>query len=121
MCNLSYCIVIHNNLFLINQIVGFVTILNIKDKTLFKIKTTKMKEKKHISLVLFLIEDRLVESKYMKTALVCGAGGFIGSHLVKKLKQEGFWVRGADLKFPEYSLTQAYDFIKKDLRNPFLW
>ena len=54
----------------------------------------------------------------MKTALVCGAGGFIGSHLVKKLKQEGFWVRGADLKFPEFSTTQADDFLKVDLRNP---
>ena len=37
----------------------------------------------------------------MKTALVLGAGGFIGSHLVKKLKSEGFWVRGVDLKYPE--------------------
>ena len=34
-------------------------------------------------------------------ALVCGAGGFIGSHMVKRLKEEGFWVRGADLKYPE--------------------
>lgn len=38
-----------------------------------------------------------------KLALVCGAGGFIGSHLVKKLKKEGFWVRGVDLKYPEFS------------------
>ena len=43
----------------------------------------------------------------MKKALVCGAGGFIGSHLVKKLKGEGFWVRGVDLKYPEFSLTEA--------------
>jgi nucleoside-diphosphate-sugar epimerase len=43
----------------------------------------------------------------MKTALVCGAGGFIGSHLVKRLKSEGFWVRGIDLKYPEYSKTAA--------------
>jgi len=54
----------------------------------------------------------------MKTALVLGAGGFIGSHLVKKLKQEGFWVRGVDLKYPEFSLTQADDFIQGDLRDP---
>ena len=53
-----------------------------------------------------------------KTALVCGAGGFIGSHLVKRLKQEGFWVRGVDLKFPEYAETEADDFIMGDLRDP---
>jgi GDP-D-mannose 3', 5'-epimerase len=53
----------------------------------------------------------------MKTALVCGAGGFIGSHLVKRLKQEGWWVRGVDLKFPEFGETAADDFIAGDLRN----
>jgi len=53
----------------------------------------------------------------MKTALVCGAGGFIGSHLVKRLKREGFWVRGVDLKFPEFSETQADDFLIGDLRD----
>ena len=53
----------------------------------------------------------------MKTALVLGAGGFIGSHMVKRLKREGFWVRGVDLKYPEYSETQANDFIKGDLRE----
>jgi len=55
----------------------------------------------------------------MRTALVCGAGGFIGSHLVKRLKREGFWVRGADLKFPEYSDTEADDFTIGDLRDPY--
>jgi len=54
----------------------------------------------------------------MKTALVCGAGGFIGSHLVTRLKGEGFWVRGVDLKFPEFSETLADDFILADLRDP---
>jgi nucleoside-diphosphate-sugar epimerase len=54
----------------------------------------------------------------MKKALVCGAGGFIGSHLVKRLKREGFWVRGVDLKFPEFSETEADDFILTDLREP---
>lgn len=54
----------------------------------------------------------------MKTALVCGAGGFIGSHLVKRLKREGYWVRGVDLKFPRYSETSADDFIMGDLRDP---
>jgi GDP-D-mannose 3',5'-epimerase len=54
----------------------------------------------------------------MKTALVCGAGGFIGSHLVKRLKAEGFWVRGIDLKFPEFGETAADDFLIGDLRDP---
>ena len=53
----------------------------------------------------------------MKTALVLGAGGFIGSHMVKRLISEGFWVRGVDLKFPEFSKTQANDFVKGDLRQ----
>jgi nucleoside-diphosphate-sugar epimerase len=53
----------------------------------------------------------------MKTALVCGAGGFIGGHLVKKLKSEGFWVRGVDIKHHEYSKTEADDFVIGDLRN----
>lgn len=52
-----------------------------------------------------------------KTALVFGAGGFIGSHLVKRLKQEGYWVRGVDLKYPEFSKTSADDFIIADLRK----
>ena len=54
----------------------------------------------------------------MKVALVCGAGGFIGSHLVKRLKREGFWVRGVDVKFPEYGDTAADDFVIADLRDP---
>jgi Nucleoside-diphosphate-sugar epimerases len=52
-----------------------------------------------------------------KTAIVLGSGGFIGSHLVKRLKREGFWVRGVDLKFPEYSDTEADDFVIGDLRD----
>jgi nucleoside-diphosphate-sugar epimerase len=54
----------------------------------------------------------------MKTALVCGAGGFIGGHLVKHLKREGFWVRGVDLKFHEYAETEADDFVIGDMRDP---
>jgi GDP-D-mannose 3', 5'-epimerase len=54
----------------------------------------------------------------MKKALVCGAGGFIGAHLVKRLRREGLWVRGVDLKFPEYSETEADDFVITDLREP---
>src|SRR5436190_18212532 len=53
-----------------------------------------------------------------KRGLVCGAGGFIGSHLVKQMKREGFWVRGVDLKKPEYDETAADDFVVGDLRDP---
>jgi GDP-D-mannose 3', 5'-epimerase len=53
----------------------------------------------------------------MKKALVCGAGGFIGGHLVKRLKAEGFWVRGVDLKHHDHAETQADDFILGDLRD----
>jgi len=54
----------------------------------------------------------------MKTALVCGAGGFIGHHLIKKLKKEGYWVRGVDIKYPEFSPSQADEFLILDLRIP---
>ncbi|MFC1884512.1 NAD-dependent epimerase/dehydratase family protein [Thermodesulfobacteriota bacterium] len=57
-------------------------------------------------------------TKFSKYALVCGAGGFIGSHLVKRLKKEGLWVRGIDLKSPEFSETNADDFLIGDLRDP---
>lgn len=53
----------------------------------------------------------------MKKALICGAGGFIGSHLVKRLKKEGLWVKGVDLKYPEFDETEADDFVIGDLRN----
>jgi nucleoside-diphosphate-sugar epimerase len=52
----------------------------------------------------------------MKTALVCGAGGFIGGHLVKKLKEEGYWVRGVDIKKHEFAPTRADEFLVLDLR-----
>ena len=53
----------------------------------------------------------------MKKVLVLGAGGFIGSHLVKKLKEQGCWVRGVDLKYPEYETSVADDFVIRDLRD----
>ena len=56
-------------------------------------------------------------SEYNKTALVLGAGGFIGSHMVKRLREEGYWVRGVDLKHPEFSSTRANEFILGDLRD----
>jgi GDP-D-mannose 3', 5'-epimerase len=65
------------------------------------------------------IIDELIEHYHctMKKAVVFGAGGFIGSHLVKRLKREGFWVRGIDLKYPEYSPTEADEFVIGDLRE----
>jgi len=56
--------------------------------------------------------------QYVKKALVLGAGGFIGSHMVKRLRSEGYWVRGVDLKSPEYSKTEAHEFVHGDLRDP---
>jgi len=56
-------------------------------------------------------------SDYKKTALVLGAGGFIGSHMVKRLREEGYWVRGVDLKYPEFSSTHANEFVIGDLRD----
>ena len=54
---------------------------------------------------------------YTKKALVLGAGGFIGSHMVKRLRSEGYWVRGVDLKYPEFSETEANEFVQGDLRD----
>ena len=54
----------------------------------------------------------------MKNALVLGAGGFIGSHMVKRLKTEHYWVYGVDLKLPEFSNSDAYEFLIGDLRDP---
>jgi len=58
---------------------------------------------------------------YVSRALVCGAGGFIGSHLVNNLKLDGYWVRGVDLKYPEFSPTAADDFLIADLREKESW
>ena len=52
-----------------------------------------------------------------KRVLVCGAGGFIGGHLVQRLKQEGFWVRGADIKRHEFSQSVADEFLLGDLTD----
>jgi GDP-D-mannose 3',5'-epimerase len=56
-------------------------------------------------------------TQYTKKALVLGAGGFIGSHMVKRLKSERYWVRGVDLKRPEFSSTEADEFVTGDLRD----
>ena len=58
----------------------------------------------------------------MKKALVCGAGGFIGGHLVKYLKAKGYWVRGIDLKYNEFHHVEevADHFVIGDLRDPYV-
>jgi GDP-D-mannose 3', 5'-epimerase len=56
-------------------------------------------------------------SEYKKTALVLGAGGFIGSHMVRRLKKEGYWVRGVDIKYPEHSISAADEFVQGDLTD----
>ncbi len=59
----------------------------------------------------------MVDMYFMKKALVCGAGGFIGGHLVKRLKKRGYWVKGVDIKHHEYAKTNADEFVIGDLRD----
>ena len=54
----------------------------------------------------------------MKKALICGGGGFIGSHLATRLKKDGYWVRAVDLKYPEFCTSTADQFVIGDLRDP---
>jgi len=56
-------------------------------------------------------------AQYVRKALVLGAGGFIGSHMVKRLREEGYWVRGVDLKYPEFSESMANEFVVGDLTD----
>ena len=58
-----------------------------------------------------------IQNETQKTALVLGAGGFIGNHMVKFLVSKGYWVRGVDLKKPEFGETSANEFIQGDLRD----
>lgn len=67
-----------------------------------------------LGIVIFNIHS---SDSNQKTALVCGAGGFIGHHLIIRLKKEGYWVRGIDLKYPEFSTSLADEFFILDLRN----
>jgi GDP-D-mannose 3', 5'-epimerase len=62
--------------------------------------------------------SNLIGRQHLKRVTVLGAGGFIGGHLVKRLKSEGLWVRGADLKRPEYTDSAADEFVVGDLRDP---
>ena len=64
-----------------------------------------------------LMDGGLMTDIKTKSALVTGAGGFIGHHLVKRLKSDGYWVRGVDIKDPEYGSTCADEFLLKDLRE----
>src|SRR5467141_3674658 len=64
-----------------------------------------------------VIQSQFQKEGRVKSALVCGAGGFIGSHLVKRLKKEGYWVRGVDLRNTEFSPSAADDFLLLDLRK----
>src|SRR5438105_3168234 len=68
-----------------------------------------------VSSLGFCLTDPKVPSQ--KSVLICGAGGFIGHHLVKRYKQEGYWVRGVDIKYPEFEETTADEFIVADLRS----
>lgn len=74
-----------------------------------------MKKPNILLLVIVLLSQNVLAQK---TALICGAGGFIGSHLAKRLKEEGYWVRGVDLKYPEFCETACDDFVIGDLRDP---
>src|SRR5437660_12640057 len=67
--------------------------------------------------ILVLVDESDSRDRGMERALVCGAGGFIGSHLVKRLKADGYWVRGVDIKHPEFSPTAADEFCILDLRE----
>jgi Nucleoside-diphosphate-sugar epimerases len=71
---------------------------------------------KNNRLLLLVISFYSLSQSGQKTALVLGAGGFIGHHLVKRYKQEGYWVRGVDIKYPEFSKTDADEFFILDLR-----
>ena len=65
--------------------------------------------------------SRSTDMMTSRKALVCGAGGFIGSHMVTRLRAEGYWVRGADLKYPDVSPSQAHEFVIADLRHHESW
>lgn len=75
-----------------------------------------MLKKISLTLAAFCLFSSFNLEASQKTALVCGAGGFIGHHLVKQLKKEGYWVRAVDLKYPEFEVTDADDFLIADLR-----
>lgn len=70
--------------------------------------------KHNIFLTIILLFSNAIQAR---SALVCGGGGFIGSHLVKRLKSEGYFVRAADLKYPEFAQSAADEFIIADLRD----
>ena len=73
---------------------------------------------KKIILTFLIFQLSLANSiDTQKKVLICGAGGFIGHHLVKRYKNEGYWVRGVDIKYPEFEASKADEFIIADLRK----
>jgi len=79
-----------------------------------------LRNRKHIEMQKFCDKygAEVTGAREMKKVIVCGAGGFIGTHLAEKLKKDGYYVIGADLKYPEYSTTEAHEFHIMDLRDP---
>ena len=73
--------------------------------------------KRVVSFQCILLSIVFTSLAAQKTAVICGAGGFIGNHLVNRYKQEGYWVRGVDIKYPEFGTSQADEFMILDLRN----
>src|SRR5688572_28401679 len=72
--------------------------------------------RQHITVIRWLIVRGGFEMAEVERVLVTGAAGFIGHHLVTSLKRQGYWVRGVDIKYPEYCLTDADEFGLIDLR-----
>ena len=75
-----------------------------------------IKQRRVILGLILCIASSLKGIDEQKTALVCGAGGFIGYYMVKRYKQEGYWVRGVDIKYPEFGKSDADEFLIADLR-----
>src|SRR5690606_8965677 len=69
------------------------------------------------AIIIYKNNNNIFDMERKKTAIVCGAGGFIGGHLVTRLKKEGYWVKGVDIKNHEYGNKDADVFIKGDLRD----
>lgn len=73
---------------------------------------------KFLLCICLIVGQVFLYGNEQKKVLICGAGGFIGSHLADRYKKEGYWVRGVDIKLPEFAETQADEFLLLDLRDP---
>ncbi|KAK3605024.1 hypothetical protein CHS0354_000689 [Potamilus streckersoni] len=98
-----------------NEIIGYRKTLALLNDLPNFLNYIPQKNKRILANLARSIQIILNRVTTMKKVLVCGAGGFIGGHLVKRLKAEGYWVRGADIKKHEYSKTQADEFVLGDL------